>query len=372
MNNSRAFLHITYKLYGHLDKLSGVKKSHVLNCYLSLMKHAWKKNNYECGLRYSTVAKDTKLSRITVRRTIDTLEKLNIISTVRGKSGKTYKVNDIFLKSEQDGSILYIPKSKMYNLDHPYVKKRSVLVEALNINSIDTIIGKYKGDKDTIIDQLAKLPPEELNQDTKNPYYVKLAIEKKEENARSKNRKFVHPQKILNELIKIKKQSNPRYVEKVSFNKRNNLDYKGNPKKYMAGRTKSKVFCQAITRASIRLGNPKNCLAKGFLCANGKYFCRFHGYNNIKGFQKPNYTHETRKKQLRKLKQFKELSEEQFNSYYEEKLRPRIERQEKSTYYNRFFNRGKYTNRLYRIQDHKSNGDQLREILQYLKKKSGN
>jgi hypothetical protein len=195
------------------------------------MKHAWKKNNYECGLRYSTVAKDTKLSRITVRRTLDTLEKLNIISTVRGKSGKTYKVNDIFLKSEQDGSILYIPKSKMYNLDHPYVKKRSVLVEALNINSIDTIIGKYKGDKDTIIDQLAKLPPEELNQDTKNPYYVKLAIEKKEENARSKNGKFVHPQKILNELIKIKKQSNLRYVEKVSFNKRNNLDYKGNPKK---------------------------------------------------------------------------------------------------------------------------------------------
>ena len=106
-----------------------------------------------------------------------------------------------------------------------------VLVEALNINSIDTIIGKYKGDKDTIIDQLAKLPPEELNQDTKNPYYVKLAIEKKEENARSKNGKFVHPQKILNELIKIKKQSNSRYVEKVSFNKRNNLDYKGNPKK---------------------------------------------------------------------------------------------------------------------------------------------
>ena len=69
MKNSRAFLHITYKLYGHLDKLSGTKKSNCLNCYLSLMKHAWKKNNYECGLRYSTIAKETKLSRITVRRT---------------------------------------------------------------------------------------------------------------------------------------------------------------------------------------------------------------------------------------------------------------------------------------------------------------
>ena len=235
MQNSRAFLHITYKIYGHLDKLSGVKKSHALNCFLSLMKHAWKKNNYECGLRYSTVAKDTKLSRITVRRTLDTLEKLNIISTVRGRSGKSYKVNEIFLKSELDGSILYTSKSKMYNLDHPYVKKRSVLVETINNiykgNNIDTIIGKYKGDKESIIDNLAKLHTEELMMDTKNPYYVKLAINRKEELIAENTKSYVHPQKIINELTKIKKQSNPRYREKVEFNKRNNLDYKGNPKK---------------------------------------------------------------------------------------------------------------------------------------------
>ena len=131
----------------------------------------------------------------------------------------------------------------------------------------------------------------------------------------------------------------------------------------MAGRPKSKVFCQSLRR------DGKPCLAKGFLCKNNKYFCRFHGFQNILGFQKPNYTHDTRKKQLRKLKQFKDLTEEAFNTYYEEKLRPRIERQEKSTYHNRFLNRRQYTNRLYRIQDHKSNGDQLREILQYLKKK---
>ena len=175
---SRAFLHITYKIYGHLDKLSGVKKSHALNCFLSLMKHAWKKNNYECGLRYSTVAKDTKLSRITVRRrTLDTLEKLNIISTVRGRSGKSYKVNEIFLKSESDGSKLYIDNNKMYKKDHSNVKKRSVLVEALTLSNIDKIVGTYKGDKEAIIDHLAKLPPEELMMDTKNPYYVKLGYE---------------------------------------------------------------------------------------------------------------------------------------------------------------------------------------------------
>ena len=228
---SRAFLHITYKLYGHLDKLGGVKKSHALNCYLSLMKHAWKKNNYECGLRYSTVAKDTKLSRITVRRTLDNLEKLNIVSTVRGKSGKTYKINQLFLKTEQDGSILYTSKSNMYKKDHPYVKKRSVLVEALYINKIDNIIGKYKGDKETIIDHLAKLTLLELNTDKNNPYYVSLAKKRKEEIAASENTKYVHPQKILSSLKNISKNSNIKYREKVEYNKRNSLDWKGNPKK---------------------------------------------------------------------------------------------------------------------------------------------
>jgi len=230
MQNSRAFLHITYKLYGHLDKLSGVKKSHALNCYLSLMKHAWKKNNYECGLRYSTVAKDTKLSRITVRRTLDTLEKLNIISTVRGRSGKSYKVNEIFLKSELDGSKLYINNNKMYKKDHSYVKKRSVLVEALSLSIVDKVISDYRGDKENIIDNLAKLPNELLSEDTKNPFYVKLALKRKEEITALENVKYVHPQKIINELTKIKKQSNPRYREKVEFNRKNNLDYKGNPK----------------------------------------------------------------------------------------------------------------------------------------------
>jgi len=236
MNNSRAFLHITYKLYGHLDKLSGTKKSNCLNCYLSLMKHAWKKNNYECGLRYSTVAKETKLSRITVRRTLDTLEKLNVISTVRGRSGKTYKINQLFIKSESDGSILYTNKNKMYTKDHSDVYKRSPLEETLYTvskgNNIDTIIRDNRNDKDSLIVNLSKLPLLELKSDTKNPYYIKLAIEKKAELERESKATYVHPQKIINELTKIKKNSNPRYREKVAFNKRNNLDYKGRPKKW--------------------------------------------------------------------------------------------------------------------------------------------
>ncbi len=231
MNNSRAFLHITYKLYGHLDKLSGTKKSNCLNCYLSLMKHAWKKNNYECGLRYSTVVKETKLSRITVRRTLDTLEKLHVISTVRGRSGKTYKINQLFLKTESDSSIIYTNNNKKYKIDHSNVYKRAVLEETIYINNIENIIRDNRGNMDSLILNLSKLPPEELNSDTKNPYYVKLAIEKKAELDRESKATYVNPHKIINELAKISKNSNPRYREKVAFNKRNNLDYKGRPKK---------------------------------------------------------------------------------------------------------------------------------------------
>jgi len=199
------------------------------------MKHAWKKNNYECGLRYSTVAKETKLSRITVRRTLDTLEKLHVISTVRGRSGKTYKINQLFIKSESDGSIMHINKPKMYKKDHSHVYKRSVLVEDIKAiykgNNIDTIIRDNRNDKDSLILNLSKLPLKILksNNANKNPYYVRLAIEKKAELERESKATYVHPQKIINELTKIKKLSNPKYVEKVKFNKRNNLDYKGRP-----------------------------------------------------------------------------------------------------------------------------------------------
>jgi DNA-binding GntR family transcriptional regulator len=199
------------------------------------MKHAWKKNNYECGLRYSTVVAETKLSRITVRRTLDTLEKLNVISTVRGRSGKTYKINQLFIKTESDSSILYTNKTKMYKKEQSDVYKRAVLVEDINTlnkgNNIEKIIRDNRGDMDSLILNLSKLPLSDLNSDTKNPYYVKLAKEKKIELEHESKATYVHPQKIINELTKISKNSNPRYREKVAFNKRNNLDYKGRPKK---------------------------------------------------------------------------------------------------------------------------------------------
>jgi len=222
MNVSRGFLHITYKIYHHLDKLEGVHKSNCLNVFLSVMKYAWKKNGYEARLRHETIHKDTGLCRTTIKNCLSTLNKLNIIKSFRGKSGKTYIVNEVFLRAEK----LYEPTKIATSLAQDS-HDTSILVDTLPITNIDIIIGKYKGDKDRMINELATLPLPDLKGDTKNVYYCKLAIERKEELARQKN--IVDPRIIQRELSKITKEKNFAYKRKKEYNIRNNLDYKGNP-----------------------------------------------------------------------------------------------------------------------------------------------
>ena len=222
MNVSRGFLHITYKIYHHLDKLEGVHKSNCLNVFLSVMKYAWKKNGYEARLRHETIHKDTGLCRTTIKSCLSTLNKLNIIKSFRGKSGKTYIVNEVFLRAEK----LYEPTKIATSLTQDS-HDTSILIETLPITNIDILIGKYKGDKDRMINELATLPLPDLNGDTKNVYYCKLAIERKEELARQKN--LVDPKIIQRELKKITKEKNFAYKRKKEYNIRNNLDYKGNP-----------------------------------------------------------------------------------------------------------------------------------------------
>ena len=217
MIKTRGFLHLTYKLYHHLDKL-GERKATCLCVYLGLLKYAWKKNNYTCHIRHATLEKDTQLSRPTIKRCLDTLEKMNVIKTVRGKSGKTYVINDKFLKEE---------KAMIVNNELSNVNKRAILEETTLHNKIDIIIRDNRGNLDNTIEELATLPLPDLKSDTKNVYYCKLAIERKEELARQKN--LVDPKIIQRELKKITKEKNFAYKRKKEYNIRNNLDYKGNP-----------------------------------------------------------------------------------------------------------------------------------------------
>jgi len=221
MIKTRGFLQLTYVLYHHLDKVGGSKKANCLSVYLSLMKYCWKSNDYRAGLRHSTIEKDTKLSRTTIHRTLLTLTKLNVISTIKGRSGKTYQINPKFVKFEKG----------MFKNETSNVSNVKTLVETLIYNNtIEEIIKNNRGNQQLIIDNLAKLPLDILKQDNNNPYYIKLAIQRKQELAANEKKTYVPPQKILQALKSISKNSNPRYREKVAYNKRNNLDYKGNAK----------------------------------------------------------------------------------------------------------------------------------------------
>jgi len=224
MNTSRGFLHITYKLYHHLNLIDGEKKSHCLNVLLSVMKYAWKKNGYKADLRHETIHKDTGLCRTTIKSCLETLNKLNIVKSIRGRSGKTYIVNEVFLKAEK----LYEPIQIAVK---PTQDSRftATLEEELCINSVSKIVKGFAGNKEKIIDELSNLSLEELKEEKVNVYFCKLAIEKKEEHGKS----YVSPDKIVRALSNLKnerKQANPFYKAKKEYNIRNNLNWKGEPK----------------------------------------------------------------------------------------------------------------------------------------------
>jgi predicted transcriptional regulator len=220
MVKTRGFLQLTYVLYHHLDKVSGGKKANCLSVYLSLMKYCWKSNNYTAGLRHSTIQKDTGLSRTTIHRTLLTLTKLNVISTIKGRSGKTYQINTKFVKFEKG---MFQNETPMFQNYTSNVSDLKTLVETININTIEDIIRENRGNQQSIIDSLAKLPLTDLKKDKNNPYYIKLAIARKEELAAESKANYVHPQKIIQALNKIKKETNVRYKEKRDYNIRNNI-----------------------------------------------------------------------------------------------------------------------------------------------------
>ena len=130
----------------------------------------------------------------------------------------------------------------------------------------------------------------------------------------------------------------------------------------MAGKPRQKIFCQSLTRRSKR-----PCLAKGFLCANGKYLCRFHGYNNILGFQKPNYTDDKRINQLQALYQFRNKTRKEVQEYYYSIVKPKILDGTKSEYHRRATRKRSNT---FRNTRSKAVSVQLDEVLRFFKKKS--
>ena len=188
------------------------------------------KNGYEARLRHETIHKDTGLCRTTIKECLQTLNTLNIIKSIRGKSGKTYIVNEVFLRAEK----LYEPTQIAVSPTRDSritTTLKETLPSIYTENNIGKIVKSFAGDREKILDELSKLPIHELKEDKTNVYLCKLAIERKEDKERESKATYVSGDKILSALSRIKKQANPRYREKVEYNKRNNLNWKGEPNK---------------------------------------------------------------------------------------------------------------------------------------------
>ena len=79
------------------------------------------------------------------------------------------------------------------------------------------------GDSQRIIEELSKLPIEDLRNEKVNVYLCKQAIQLKEDNERESKATYVNADKILSALSKIKKETNIRYREKKAYNIRNGI-----------------------------------------------------------------------------------------------------------------------------------------------------
>jgi hypothetical protein len=232
-DSSRSFLLLTYKLYHKLDTLSGTNKAYCLTVFLSLLKYAWKSGGYKCSIRYSTIIKDTKLSKMTIRRSCGLLSELGIIKIKRLPSANLYSINTTFLKPE------VLPQNTQRDtIEHSRVLPQNSINRNINNNinnnntlsKIDKIISDNKSSKDRLVNELIKhCTLEELKLDKKNVYYCGLAIA---EYAAAKNTNFASQSQIVSALKNLGgKKSNAFYRAKVAHNKKFNLDWKGNPKK---------------------------------------------------------------------------------------------------------------------------------------------
>ena len=220
-DNKRGFLLLSYKLFHHLDRLrKGQAKANCLVVFLSLMKYAWKSDGYKCAIRQQRIVDDTLLSRSTVKRSLYSLAKLNVIKIIKGKSGCTYIVNTSFLKPEKDPT-WFSQNPPMRKSEPTHGSHRATLVDSLitldTLTEVDKIISKGLSRDDTL-KLLANLPLADLKQDTKNPYYVKLALALKEDNEKPKVE--LNAGSVMKNLAKKK---NPYYAMKKAYYIKNNI-----------------------------------------------------------------------------------------------------------------------------------------------------
>jgi hypothetical protein len=167
------------------------------------------------------------------------LSTAGLIKIRRLSSTNLYTINPILLVNEVNvvqgvGNMVHISGVPNAHINKTYLNKHIVLTKNNKMNKIDDIVNNTSLDKQSKIIKLASLTLPELKQFIKqHPHYVQKAIEYQEQELRDKRSlpKHIVEQAMTAAVSKNAKNRSFNYRKKIEFNKRNNLDWQGKPKK---------------------------------------------------------------------------------------------------------------------------------------------
>ena len=193
-----------------------IPNKHRAYCYLvfiCLLKFANSKT-LTCYPRQATLSKMTGLSRSTIFRTTELLQRSQIITKKRQKSTTLYIINKDLVVSTRNYDVSTGHMGSVYrtNINRTIIKQT-------NINNYIKGLAESGSDKETILTKIAsKFTVQELNaaiKDNDNPYLCKQALEIKDQEQVN----YVPKDVIKKAIDDVRKKTNYFYKNKVAKNK---------------------------------------------------------------------------------------------------------------------------------------------------------
>ena len=195
-----------------------IPNKHRAYCYLvfiCLLKFANSKT-LTCYPRQATLSSMTGLSRSTIFRTTELLERSQIITKKRQKSTTLYTINKDLVVSVRNYDVSTGHMGSVYRTN---ISRTNITTNS-NITIFIKGLAEGGSDKETILEKLAsKFTNQELNQaikDNDNPYLCKQALQIKNQ----EGVKYVSKDVINKAVQDVQKNTNYFYKNKVAENKR--------------------------------------------------------------------------------------------------------------------------------------------------------
>ena len=217
--------------------LADNRKPYALAIIVMLLKYV-NQNKGECYPQYAKIRKDLGCSKKTLTNYMHLLSTAGLIKIRRLSSTNLYTINPILLVNEvydipQVGNMVHISGVPNAHINKTYLNKHIILTSNNKMETkVDKIVNNTSLDKQSKIIKLASLTLPELKQCiNKHPHYVQRAIEHQEQELRDKRAvpKHIVEQAMTAAVSKTIKNRSAAYKAKVEYNKRNGLNWKGEP-----------------------------------------------------------------------------------------------------------------------------------------------